>query len=242
MAVRIGTAGWTIPRPAAEHFASNGSHLERYASRLNAVEINSSFYRPHRKSTYERWAATTPDGFEFCVKLPKRMTHEKQLQDCAGELDRFLEEVSGLGAKLGPLLVQLPPRLAWNEKIAEGFLTLLRARHGRALVCEPRHASWFGNEPEQQLTELGIGRVAADPSVVPAAAVPGGNLQVCYFRWHGSPRTYRSSYDSASLQALAERLLSSTSAAREVWCIFDNTAENAAISNALELLQLVKRL
>ena len=151
MVLHIGTAGWTIPRAAAADFVTNGSHLQRYAGRMNAVEINSSFHRPHRKATYERWAAATPSEFTFCVKIPKHITHEKQLQDCEDELDKFLEEVSGLKTKLGPLLVQLPPRLAWSESVATSFFVKLRAVHGKAIVCEPRHASWFGDEPAQQL-------------------------------------------------------------------------------------------
>src|SRR5581483_5485928 len=105
---RIGTAGWAVTeRPVA---AEAGSHLERYARKLNAVEINSSFHRPHRTSTYARWAAATPADFRFAVKLPKAMTHERNLKDCGALLDRFMAEVAGLGEKLGVLLVQLPPK------------------------------------------------------------------------------------------------------------------------------------
>lgn len=238
MTLRIGTAGWTIPKLAAEQFSGAGSHLQRYASRLSAVEINSSFHHPHRKTTYERWAATTPDEFKFSVKVPKQITHEKRLCDCEDELEAFVDDVGELGNKLGPLLMQLPPSLAWDETITRGFFTILRAAHGGAVVCEPRHVSWFGDESARQLAEFGIGRVAADPSVVAAAAVPGGDLETCYFRWHGSPRIYYSSYDSSALAALAARLIDSESSSREVWCIFDNTAANAAIQNALELMQL----
>jgi uncharacterized protein YecE (DUF72 family) len=239
MTLRIGTAGWTIPKLAAEQFAGAGSHLQRYARRMNAVEINSSFYRPHRKTTYERWAATTPDDFEFSVKIPKQITHEKRLRDCADELKQFLDEVGGLDNKLGPLLIQLPPSLAWNETITRGFFTILRAAHSGAVVCEPRHVSWFGDEPTRQLAEFGIGQVAADPSVVAGAAVPGGDFETCYFRWHGSPRIYYSSYDLSALAALTARLIRSESLSRDVWCIFDNTAEGAAIQDALELMRLV---
>lgn len=238
MTLRIGTAGWTIPKSAAGQFAGEGSHLQRYASRMNAVEINSSFYRPHRKTTYQRWAATTPDAFQFAVKVPRRITHEKRLCDCEEELEQFFDEVNGLNAKLGPLLVQLPPSLAWSEILARGFFALLRVAHDGPVVCEPRHASWFDDEPTRQLAELGIGRVAADPGVAAAAAVPGGDLKTCYFRWHGSPRAYYSSYDAAALATLTDKLTSCLSSSREVWCIFDNTAEQAAIQNALELMRL----
>src|SRR3954470_11987598 len=115
--IRIGTAAWSIPREHAAPFPVAGSHLERYAAVLNAVEINSSFYRPHRTATYERWAASVPEDFHFAVKIPKAITHERRLADVDDLLDRFLSEVSGLGPKLGPLLVQLPPSLSFQYGI-----------------------------------------------------------------------------------------------------------------------------
>ena len=78
-------------------------------SRFDGVEINSSFYRPHRLSTYQRWADDVPDHFRFAVKMPKTITHEGRLRDVAEPLQRFLGEIAGLGDKLGPVLIQLPP-------------------------------------------------------------------------------------------------------------------------------------
>jgi len=239
MAFHIGTAGWALRNETAAEFTGDGSHLERYASRMNAVEIDSSFYRPHRRSTYERWAASTPNGFKFSLKAPKQITHEKRLVDCEAELESFLHEAAGMGDKLGPLLVQLPPSLIWTEGVARDFFAALRSVHRGVVVCEPRHASWFDDDPTRQLEDFAIGRVAADPSIVIAAAIPGGDLATSYFRWHGSPRVYYSTYDAPALNALAARLIDAASASPEVWCIFDNTAENAAIHNAMQLSQLV---
>ncbi len=242
MAFHIGTAGWALRNLAPAEFAGDGSHLERYASRMSAVEINSSFYRPHRRKTYERWAASTPSGFKFAVKVPKQITHEKRLVDCSAELKSFLHEVTGLGDKLGPLLVQLPPSFVWTEQIARDFFAALRAVYRGVVVCEPRHASWFDDNPTRQLKDFAISRVAADPSIVTAAATPGGDSATPYFRWHGSPRVYYSDYDASTLNALATQLMGAASASPEVWCIFDNTAANAAIRNALQLSQLVARI
>jgi len=110
----IGTAGWSIPAPMAGSFPASGSQLERYSARMTCVEINSSFYRPHRRKTYERWAAGTPYGFRFSAKLPKTITHEHRLADCGKLLDAFLDEAFGLGEKLAVLLVQLPPGLGFD--------------------------------------------------------------------------------------------------------------------------------
>lgn len=231
--IRIGCAGWAIPRPYRGEFPVEGSQLQRYATRFSAVEIDSSFYRPHERTTYERWAASTPAGFRFAVKLPRAVTHLGGLADLE-PLDDFLARVSGLGAKLGPLLIQLPPRLAFAADRAAAFFAGLRERFAGLAVCEPRHRSWFEAEAEEVLRSFQVARAAVDPAPVPAAAEPGGWGELIYYRLHGSPRMYYSSYSPSYLQALAERLLAAASAA-EVWCIFDNTASGAAIANALAL-------
>ncbi len=237
--VYIGCAGWSVPRDAQSQFPAEGTHLERYAARLPAAEINSSFYRPHRPATYARWAASVPPAFRFSVKFPRAVTHERRLADAESLLDTFLNEVAALGPALGCLLVQLPPSLAFAEPVADSFFAALRARHAGPVVVEPRHASWFAPDAAQLLVARHIGRVAADPARVPAAAEPGGWPGTVYYRLHGSPRVYYSPYDAASLDALAARLrahASATNASAPPWCIFDNTALGAATANACELL------
>jgi hypothetical protein len=115
----IGIAGWSVPSRYAAEMPQGGTHLERYARRLNAAEINSSFYRPHQRKTYERWARSVPAGFRFSVKVPKAITHERRLSDCGALLDRFVMEVTGLRDKLGVLLVQLPPKLKFEKRVAD---------------------------------------------------------------------------------------------------------------------------
>lgn len=234
--IRIGTAGWSIPTFCAEEFPAAGSHLERYAARFNAVEINSSFYRPHRNQTYARWAGAVPEDFRFAMKMPKAITHELRLQDVGERLEQFLGEVSGLGNKLGPLLVQLPPSLAFEPGIAESFFALVRQMFGGNIVCEPRHASWFTPVAEALLVSSRVGRVAADPAKVPGADAPGGWSGLTYWRLHGSPRIYYSAYESDYLETVAGILAKGALGGAEAWCIFDNTASGAATGNALELV------
>lgn len=231
----IGTAGWSVPSRHAAEMPPGGSHLERYARRLNAVEINSSFYRPHQRKTYQRWARSVPAGFRFSVKVPKAITHEQRLADCGALLDRFVAEVTGLDDKLGVLLVQLPPKLAFDKRVADRFFRDLRQRFDVAVACEPRHASWFKPAVNDWLAERGIARVAADPAPVAGAGEPGGWNGLCYFRWHGSPRIYYSDYDAAALGALGERLTALREKRVPTWCMFDNTALGAAFKNALAL-------
>jgi uncharacterized protein YecE (DUF72 family) len=233
--LRIGTAGWSVPSRYAAEVPPGGSHLERYAQRLNAVEINSSFYRPHQRKTYERWAGSVPVDFRFAVKVPKAMTHEQRLADCGALLDRFVAEVAGLGDRLGVLLVQLPPKLAFEKRVANRFFRDLRQRIDVAVACEPRHASWFTPEIDNWLAERRVARVAADPAPVTGAGEPGGWSGLVYYRWHGSPRIYYSDYDEVALAALAKRLDAQRRHGAPTWCILDNTASGAALGNALAL-------
>ncbi|HEY4233772.1 MAG TPA: DUF72 domain-containing protein [Lacipirellulaceae bacterium] len=235
MTIRIGTAGWSLRKEMADTFTSRGTHLERYARLLNAVEINSSFYRPHRRDTYRRWSDNTPRDFTFSVKVPKQMTHDRCLIHCENHLEQFLDEVGGLNDKLGALLVQLPPSLRWTDLAARNFFSTLRTLYQGPVVCEPRHPTWFQHEASCQLQEFEVARVAADPAIMPEGANPGGFTEIVYFRWHGSPKMYYSSYRAAKLSVLASRLSKIESASTSVWCIFDNTAEGAATCNALEL-------
>lgn len=228
--VYVGCAGWAIPKEHMARFPEDGTHLARYAQRLPAVEINSSFYRPHRPATYARWAASVPEHFRFSVKMPREITHQKRLADVDDLRDRFLAEAEALGDWLGPILVQLPPSLAFSAPVASAFFAGLRGRFGGQVVCEPRHPSWFAPEPDGLLAEFHVARVAADPPPVPAAAQPGGWRGLTYYRLHGSPRIYYSDYPESVLETVAQRLRAANCPA---WCIFDNTAAGAAARDAL---------
>lgn len=237
MAIRIGTAAWALPRNVRDTFPEGASNLERYAARFDCAEINSSFYRPHRPATYARWAASVPEGFRFSIKLPKAITHEAKLVDCRLPLERFAGEIAGLGEKRGPILVQLPPKLAFDAGIAAAFFTEARAILGDPIVCEPRHASWCDPDADALLAEQHIGRVAADPAPVPAAALPGGWPGIRYFRLHGSPKPYWSSYEPC-LGEWADRI---RAAGADSWVIFDNTGSGAATGDALALRTLLAK-
>lgn len=237
-ATRIGTAGWTLPKQHAHLFAETGSHLERCAQGFNCVEVNSSFHRPHQRKTWERWATCTPPGFRFSVKLPKAITHQAKLRNSGVLLQAFFDQVSGLGDKLGPVLVQLPPKLAFDEAVAHEFLTTLRELHTGLVALEPRHASWFTAPVNRLLRDFSVARVAADPPKGSSlAAQPGGWPDLCYWRLHGSPRTYYSAYDAFFLCDFAQKLRKTSCA--EHWIIFDNTALGHATANAFDLLHLL---
>ncbi len=240
--MRIGTAGWALTKEVAADFPGADRHLQRYARVLDCVEINSSFHRSHRVETYERWAASTPSTFRFAVKLPRSITHDARLRRVRDPLRRFLDEAAGLGERLAVLLVQLPPSFAFELRPVRAFFRTLRDSFDGAVVCEPRHASWFVPAVDRELSALRVGRAAANPARFSEAARPGGWMgpagdgrgAVLYHRWHGEPRVYWSRYELQWLRARADEIERWPLEA-EHWCVFDNTASGAAIVNALEM-------
>jgi uncharacterized protein YecE (DUF72 family) len=232
--LRIGVAGWSIPRALRPAEASGKSLLEQYARVFKAVEINTSFYRPHRFVTYQRWASSVPDDFRFAVKLPRLMTHERRLRDCQGDIDAFMACVRGLGDKLGVLLVQLPPSALFDAAVARGFFKSVRKLTAVPVVCEARNPGWFTPQADELLQDCGVMRVLADPTPAGCEVACVSATNFSYWRLHGSPKIYYSAYSTEYLQHI--RAL--TAGSGEFWCIFDNTAAGAAWPNAQELQRL----
>jgi uncharacterized protein YecE (DUF72 family) len=234
--IRIGTAGWSVPRQYANDLPHVGTHLARYSQVFPCAEINSSFYRSHRLSTWADWAATVPKDFRFSVKAPKTITHEAKLACPKHQLKDFLGEVGTMGEKLGPILFQLPPKSSFDLVIAKAFLTMLRDLHQGPTVFEPRHPTWFTAEADHLLKEFNVARVVADPARIPEAAIAGGWRELIYCRLHGSPRMYYSAYPETYLRTLAATI--NHQSIKEIWCIFDNTASGAAFGDAETLKRL----
>jgi uncharacterized protein YecE (DUF72 family) len=229
---RIGTAGWSVPKAEREQ----GTRLHRYSRIFSCVEINSTFYRPHRAATWARWSQETPSSFRFSIKAPRTITHEAKLVDTAHYLETFFRQIEPLGEKIGPILFQLPPSLSFDFGAAEDFFSSLRELYKGGIVLEPRHESWFSAQVNILLEEKGIARVAVDPPQGhPIAAEPGGSTGLRYYRLHGSPRVYYSNYEEEFLMSLASRI----NAQDNNWIIFDNTALAYAYSNANRLQALI---
>lgn len=233
--VRIGCAGWGLNDSIAEHFPGDGTHLERYAQVLTCVEINSSFYKPHRAETYARWRDSVPQKFRFSVKLPKAITHEARLESCETLLDDFFAAATHLGESLGCWLTQLPPSLAFDHALAAAYFAAMRERTALPIALEARHGTWFSAEAAKLLKSMSIAYVDADPQPDDCAIRHRADTSLAYFRLHGYPDVYHSSYEYPYLDALALTLHDRAKKAKEVWCIFDNTAAGSAQLNALRV-------
>ncbi len=231
--VRVGTAGWAIPKTLADRFPKEGSALQRYSKILDITEINQTFYRLPRASTFQKWADSTPEDFRFSIKLHRSFTHFHKLRSTEG-LEEFCETVGHLGKKWHALLIQLPPSLTYEPKIVEQFLQKLKELYSGYIAIEPRHESW--READELLAKLQIARVAADPARYEDDALPGGCTAFAYWRLHGSPKIYYSEYDEKFLQDLAKKIEGGPD---EQVVIFDNTASGAALKNALQLKELI---
>lgn len=231
----IGTAAWSIPKASAERFPAEGSSLARYAAVFDGVEINSSFYRRHKRDTWQRWADSVPDHFRFAVKAPQRLTHELRLVDPEPIVDEFMRDTEPLGAKLGPVLLQLPPNLSFDEKTVVTLFDYVRSIFEGCVVIEPRHQSWAATEVSALLERYRIYRVTADPPVI--SWEESKDPAFLYLRLHGAPKIYYSEYGMEEIKSYAARL---SQASPESWCIFDNTASGAALANALELRDLIQ--
>jgi uncharacterized protein YecE (DUF72 family) len=230
---RTGTAGWSLPIKPNEP----GSHLYHYSRNLGCVEINSSFYRPHRAATWARWASETPANFRFSIKAPKTITHEARLRNPEMPLKGFLKQIEPLQEKAGPVLFQLPPSLEFEPASAAEFLALLRTLYKGDAALEPRQATWFTAEVDALLKKYMVARVAADPPKgSPEARQPGGATHFAYYRLHGSPRIYYSNYEEPFLCALAAKVKK----LKNAWIIFDNTALSQANPNALSFQRLLQ--
>jgi len=232
----VGCAGWNLWKEHAAPFPEKGNHLERYAAVFPAVEINSSFYRPHKPETYARWADSVPEAFRFAVKVPRAITHDARLLDAGPQLEKFAREAGKLGGKLGCLLVQLPPKFGFTDEPARTFFGQLNDLFGCMVAFEARHPSWFSDPATELLRERRVTRVIADPTAgQPGPHVPTSEDNV-YVRLHGAPRIYYSRYPRETIDAVRADLDAQIAKGRTCWCIFDNTAAGESVPNALELM------
>ena len=238
--IRIGTSGWSVPAQVSERFDKTGTHLQRYALTFNSVEITTSFYKTHAPETYRRWARSVPEDFRFSVKLNRRFTHDQRLDMKNNAMVQALSDTLGgiqaLGKKWGTLLVQLPPSLIYEPDQADHFFWLIRHHYVGPVVLEPRHASW--SSAEALLKYYEISKVKADPELCPTPHYLSKIGQV-YYRLHGVPEVYRSSYTDEVLKNFRDQIQSDLKDTAEVWCIFDNTALFHATTNALQLSQIL---
>lgn len=237
--IRIGTSGWTYPEWRDAFYPkglSRDRELEHLAERVNSLELNSTFYGLRQPKNYRSWADRTPDDFVLAVKGPKLITHDKRLRDVDQDLAEFhASGLDELGAKLGPVLWQLPPYLPFNPDRVTAFLDALPTdvRH----AVEVRHPSFDSPAFLDLLRDRGIAVVLAD-SAGRFPVLDGLTADFAYLRLHGSSELYVSDYSPAELDAWAT-VVRTLAEDRDVYVYFDNTMGGAAPYNAISLADRV---
>lgn len=236
MQVFVGTSGWNYDHwigPFYPKGLARSRWLGHYAGIFSTIEVNATFYRSMKPSTFEKWRITTPDGFVWAVKASRYITHIKRLVDASEPLGVFLESIAPLGEKLGPVLFQLPPSLAFDKGRTRSFFKLLPAAMRYAL--EARHMSWTTDEAICCLRENNIAWCISDT----AGRFPYLETLTAgftYIRLHGSRRLYASCYTEEELTAWAARI---RAWGVDTYVYFDNDFMGYAPANALQLKRLL---
>ena len=221
MPVWIGTSGWQYRDWRGRFYPASlpvRAWLEQYASAFATVESNNAFYRLPERATFEAWAERTPDDFVMAVKVSRFLTHIKRLAEPEEPVERFLNRARGLGTKLGPALIQLPPRFRADP---ERLRTTLRAfpRDVRVAV-EFRHPSWFSDDVRAILEERGAALCLADRRG-PRTPV-WRTADWTFVRFHEGRARPRPSYGRAALATWARRIAAVWSADEDVYAYFNN--------------------
>jgi len=236
MKTYVGTSGWSYKHWKGDFYPSNlpqKKWLGYLASIFNTVEINATFYREPKPSTFQKWHDETPKHFLFSVKANRFITHIKRLKDIQDSLTRFYNTIVLLEEKIGCLLFQLPPSLHYDPPLIDSFLSQLDPRWKTAI--EVRHASFLNEEFYRALHERNIAFCWSDT----AGRYPYAEkvtADFLYIRLHGSPVLYRSAYTEDFLKEFARKLKAID---RDVFVYFDNDAEGHAPKNALFLKEVL---
>ncbi len=198
--------------------------LEEYSSKLNSVEINSSFYHMPTQSTTSKWANSTQEDFRFSFKANRRITHIKKLQDTSADTDIFFKGVKPVEAKLGCILVQLPPYMKQDYDTLETFLKQKPASIRVAL--EFRHSSWFGDRLNEVLSKYDAALCVAD--TVDMKAVFAGTANFTYARLR------RDRYSKKELKDWANKLLKFAEDSSDCFVYFKHDETGDAANQAVE--------
>ena len=241
MRIILGTSGWQY-RDWRGRFYPPGLPLREwlgfYAARFASVEVNNAFYRLPERDTFARWRASTPEDFGVAVKVSRYLTHIKRLRDPAEPVARFLDRAAGLGPKLGPVLLQLPPTLTADADALAGVLRRFPA--AVRVAVEPRHPSWWAAPVRATLERHGAALCWADRGgrpVTPAWRTAGFG----YLRMHEGRAEPRPRYGKQALASWLDRAGAAFAGAEPVYIYFNNDPGGAAIADAAVLARIARR-
>jgi len=240
--IEVGTSGWQYDDWRGRfypRYVPKRSWLEHYANAFATVEVNNAFYRLPERSTFEEWGKRTPDDFYIAVKLSRYLTHVRRLRDPVEPVARFLDRAAGLGGKLGPVLVQLPPTLRSDvdrlDEMLGQFPTSVK------VAVEPRHPSWWTADTRKVLERHGAALCWADRRGRPVTPL-WRTADFGYLRMHGGRAQPRPRYGRIALRTWAERIAKAFPADEPVFVYFNNDQGGAAIVDAMAFAATARRL
>jgi uncharacterized protein YecE (DUF72 family) len=231
MPALIGTSGWHYQHWKGGFYPGGvpaSRWLEFYATRFQTVEVNNAFYRLPKGEMFSQWAAATPDDFVIAVKASRYLTHIKRLKDPAEPVARLMSRASELGARLGPVLLQLPPNLQANPGALDE--TLQHFPKGVRVAVEVRHPSWLSNEVRSVLENRGAAWCMADGG--PIDIPRWRTAEWGYVRFHRGRGQPPSCYTRSPLETWARRLADLFDDRSDVYCYFNNDGHGCALRDA----------
>ncbi len=238
---RIGTSGWTYRGWRSGFYAGvpQKKWLPFCAERFTGIEVNATFYRTIKETTFERWRTETPDDFAFALKGSRFITHLRRLADPQESVERQRGDAVALGDKLAAMLWQLPKSLEKDMALISRFADALDRWPAARHTVEFRHESWFDDEVAQCLGAHRIAVCLSDAADWPLWDTV--TTDFVYLRLHGHTRTYASAYGDDALRDWATRVRRWLRQGREVHVYFDNDVEGAAPYDAMRLMEMVAR-
>jgi len=242
--INIGTSGWSYKDWKGLYYPEglkSTEWLAYYANQFDITEINTSFYHLPKPQTVINWAEKVPANFLFCPKISRYITHMKKLHEPEEPLQRFFDVFDLIKKHLGPVLIQLPPSLTFDQDKAIHFFKLLQTTYkDYDFVLEVRHATWLEKEPLALMKKYNIGFVISQSGVgFPySETITAENI---YVRFHGPDKLYASSYSNEMLQGFSKKFKKWIKEGHTLWVFFNNDWYGYAINNAEFLKELMTR-
>ncbi|MET7456973.1 DUF72 domain-containing protein [Streptomyces sp. NPDC005574] len=233
MTLFVGTSGWQYKDWRGAFYPAGCPTrlwLEEYARRFATVEVNNAFYRLPARETFESWRERTPPDFVVAVKASRYLTHIKRLREPREPVQRLMSRAEGLGDRLGPVLLQLPPTLRADAELLDDCLACFPA--GTRVAVEPRHETWWTPEVRGVLENRGAALCWADVRARPATPL-WRTTDWGYVRFHQGRARAWPHYGRRSLTTWAQRIAATWRAGDDVYAYFNNDPDAAAVGDAV---------
>lgn len=242
MPLLVGTSGWQYKDWRGVLYPEDCPQrlwLEEYARHFTTVENNNAFYRLPTPETFAGWHDRTPEGFVMAVKASRYLTHIKRLHDPEEPVHRLMRHAAGLGVRLGPVLLQLPPTLRADPAALESALSFFPAR--TRVAVEPRHDSWWTQEVRAVLERHGAALCWADHGSRPVTPL-WRTADWGYVRFHAGRARPWPRYGRQALDSWARRIADCWTESADVYAYFNNDPGGAAVHDAVVFARAAARL